>query len=134
MASLDTRPDVVDITHYGGDTLTVRVMAPWSLVLGKEWLAQIKANRTTDVVDAEFAVTIPAADGDPAFLVLSAAECNRLMSGATTRRVVRAGVALMMAQYTGVWDCQISMPGGLDPVTTLAQGALTIEIDVSRVP
>jgi len=64
--------------------------------------------------------------------VLSAAETARLVGSGTTQRVVRAGVALMMAQYAGVWDVQVSGPGGADPVTTLAKGGLTIETDVTR--
>ena len=83
-------------------------------------------------MDAEFVVTPPVADGDPAYLVLSAAETARLVGTGTTTRVVRAGVALMLAQYAGVWDVQVSGVGGVDPVTTLAKGALTIEIDVTR--
>ena len=43
MAVLDTRPQVVDIAHYGGDTLTIRVAAPFSLVDGKEWHSQIRS-------------------------------------------------------------------------------------------
>lgn len=134
MASLDTTPDNVDITHYAGDTLTIKITAPFSMVNGKDWLAQVRSSKSSAQVDSTFIVTKPVVDGDSAFLVLPAAETTRLVANAQTRRVVRDGVALLMAQYKGVWDCQISGTGGTDPVTTLAQGALTIELDVSRAP
>jgi hypothetical protein len=37
-------------------------------------------------------------------------------------------------RYSGVWDVQVSGSGGADPVNTLAQGSLTIDMDVSRTP
>lgn len=133
MASLDTRPDTVDITHYAGDTLTIKVTAPDALVAGRGWTAQIRADRAATTVDASFTITPPTVADGPAYLVLPAAESARLAGTGTRKRVVRSGVAVLVATYSGVWDCQVADPLG-DPVTTLVQGSITIEADVSRLP
>jgi hypothetical protein len=133
MATLDTRPEVVDVHHYGGDTLTLKVTAGAALgAAAMQWDAQVKSTRAVDTVDATFIITLPPADGDPAYLTLPAAVVAALVEGAptVTRRDAR-GVTRTIAQYTGDWDCQISNEGS-DPVRTLAQGQLMIDLDVTR--
>lgn len=139
MATLDTRPDTVDISHYGGDTLTITVTAPESLVGGREWSAQIRTTRDAANVDAQFVITPPAEPNGPAYLVLPASECRRLVGQAaalmTRRTIAPRGPEvnpLALGKYSGVWDCQITGPGGTDPVRTLAQGSITIDLDVTR--
>lgn len=130
---LDTRPQLVDITHYGSDTLTIEVTAPASLVSGKEWLAQIKTKKEDMVPSASFTITPPAVADGPAYLILPSAESARLLGlGTAVRERTSAGTMAVVQKYTGFWDCQVSATGGADPVTTLVQGKITIEIDVSR--
>lgn len=146
MAVLDTRPDVVDLSHYGGDTLTITITAPSYLVSGMEWTAQIRGAREAVGVDAEFDITPPTVTDGPAFLVLTAAECRRLIDAGGVlvqvqqQRTVRLGpttnalaaVPRILQRYSGVWDCQIAPFTGGDPVRTLVQGAITIDLDVTR--
>lgn len=129
--SIDTRPDSVDIIHYAGDTLTIQITAPGSITDGKTWLAQVKASRDSDVVDAEFVITPPQTSGGPALLVLETEETARLIGNAAVVRVRDGATARTVRRYVGEWDCQVSVNGD-DPVTTLVQGTLTIEQDVTR--
>lgn len=132
MATLDTRPGVVDLLTYGGDTFTLTITAPEEITDGMVWAAQIRTTQGSDTVDAEFTITPPAVSGGPAFLTLDSETTSALVVGAPVivRRVGRA--VLSVAQYVGVWDCQVSADGD-DPVRTLVQGTLTVELDVTRV-
>lgn len=125
MAQLDTRPQVVDIAHYAGDTLTLQITAPSGLISGMDWTAQIRGNRESGQVDAAFTIT---PTGTGATLTLSAAESRRLAESGAQTNSARGQVL----RYTGAWDVQVAAPGGGDPVTTLAQGTLTIDLDVTR--
>jgi len=132
--TLDTRPEIKNIIHYAGDTLTIRVTAPASLTdTMTTWLAQIKANRDLDVVAATFDVTTPVISGGPAYLVLPGAVSSALVEGLPVL-TVRApdGTTRAVKQYIGEYDCQISV-GGTDPIRTLVQGSIIFEQDVSRV-
>lgn len=139
MATLDTRPQIVDITCLGGDTLTIIVNAPFALTQGKEWLAQVRLSRDAPTVDATFTITPSTADGTPSYVMLPAADTARLAgTGVVVSREIknlmgRVSRLASIQQYVGVYDVQISAAGGADPVNTLAQGTLTIEMDVSRV-
>jgi hypothetical protein len=114
MPKFDTRPTVVDIDHYAGDTLSIRVTVPADVVAGRQWRAQVRTKRTDPIFAAEFICT-PDADG--ATIMLSSAACKRLAA---------EGV------YKGFWDVQVAEPGDLDPVTTVASGQLNIHPDVTR--
>jgi hypothetical protein len=134
MATIDTRPAVVDIVHYAGDTLTIRLSAPASITDGMAWKAEVRATRDSGTPDAVFTITAPETSGGDAFLELSAADTKALVSGSamTTVRTMTAPSQLSMIQkYVGVWDVQVSA-AGLDPVRTLAHGSLTIELDVTQ--
>ena len=134
MAALNTRPKVQDIDAYGGDTLTIKITAPDSLTAGKTWNAQLKTTRDSDVVDAEFVITPPETPGGPAYLVLTAAMTSALVEGMPIANIRNAvGVTVAAKQYTGEYDCQISM-NGLDPVRTLVQGKIVLDQDVTRTP
>ena len=113
MADFDTRPTQVNIDHYGGDTLTIRVTVDAGVVAGRDWNAQVRATRTSQRIDATFTI-IPDATG--ADVMLSADDCKRLSD---------------RGKYAGFWDVQLSAAGA-DPVTTLAQGELAIYPDVTR--
>jgi hypothetical protein len=124
MASIDTRPKVVDIAHYAGDTLTIRVNVSDVVVAGREWSAQVRALRD-GTLDAEFLIQT---DELGAWLTLPEAETRRLANGGELVRATRGRVL----RYTGDWDVQVAPVGGGDPVTTFAQGKLTIDLDVTR--
>ena len=116
MGAIDTRPQIVDIDHYAGDTLTLHVKVPDSVIAGRVWSAQIRSRRDSTKVDATF-VIIPVA-GVGADVVLSTAESRRLTS---------------RGMYNGFWDVQLSLANGADPVTTLAHGEIRLHPDVTRV-
>ena len=136
MSTLDTRPMVVDVHHYAGDTLRLHISVEDDLSDGMVWRAQIKRNRTA-LPDAEFTIT-PYTGG--AELLLTAAESERLAaigvlaaSGGHPLRGSESIVAMASdadLTYSGQWDVEISNAGS-DPITTLAQGAFTIDTDVT---
>src|SRR5512144_3119905 len=135
MAVLDTRPQSVDLYHYAGDTLTVQIRAPSSLVAGKTWTAQVRSTRQATVVDATFAITVPTVTDGPAYLVMTSVDTARLPAElGTPIRVIKGtgaeATAVMIQTYQGVWDCQVRATSGTDPVTTLVSGAIKIEADV----
>lgn len=116
MSSIDTRPTVYDIDHYAGDTLVIHVKVAAAVIAGREFTAQARARRTGHKIDATF-VIIPTAIG--ADVQLNAADSQRLAA---------------RGKWEGYWDVQLAMPGGLDPVTTLAHGELRLHNDVTRRP
>jgi hypothetical protein len=118
VAEISTLRGTVNITHLSGDTLTISVKTPSGSMTGLEWAAQVRATTGDPDVAADFVITLPAAPGDPAFLVLSSDDTSRLAPDG--------------GQFSGVWDCQVSAPGGGDPVTTLCGGKLTLKPDVTR--
>lgn len=130
---LDARPDNVPVKGYAGDTLTIVITAPDALVAGRQWAAEVRADRTSETApDATFTITPPSVVDGPAYLVLTSAQTAALLALGTARRTARAGGVYAMAQsYNGEWDCQLSA-AGTDPVTTLVQGSLTIDVDVTR--
>ena len=133
VASLDSRPQVVDLFIYGGDTytLTVEDVPAQVTAASPDWSAQIRPAGDAAAVDAEFQITPPAVAGGPAYLMLDAETTALLVQGAPviTRRAGRA--VTQVAQYQGVYDCQLSNAGA-DPVRTLFRGTITIEMDVTR--
>jgi hypothetical protein len=116
MAKFDTRPKTVDIDHYAGDTLTVRVNVAEDLVDGREWHAQVRDKRRGGKVVADFTCT---PDVDGAFITLPSADCQVLAAG---------------GPFRGFWDVQVSYPDGPDPVLTFATGYLNIHPDVTQLP
>jgi hypothetical protein len=114
MPNFDTRPTVVNIDHYAGDTLPISITIPDAVVAGRTWRAQVRKERLDPVALANF-VIIPRANG--ADVILETADCARLAAD---------GV------FKGYWDVQLSAPDGSDPVTTLAHGYLRIHLDVTR--
>ena len=129
MSSLDVRPQVVDVAGYAGDTLTIRILAPD--FYGLDWSAQVRAAPDTTTVAATFEITAPAAADQPAILVLDAATTRALADTGEVIRVRRGAATVSVLRFTGVWDCQVS-DAGSDPVRTLVQGGLTIDLDVTR--
>jgi hypothetical protein len=112
---LDTRPQIVDIDHYGGDTLPVHIKISDALIGGRVFTAQVRKTKNSQKIDGTFTVIIVAGVGADIFL--PSATCLEL-----TRR----------GDYEGYWDVQLAPVGGGDPVTTLAHGELRIHSDVTR--
>ena len=136
--TLDTRPQTVDILHYAGDTLSITITAPSGVVASMVWKGQIRSSRDAVGVDAEFVIT-PNSSG--ATVVLPSSVCAELASTGVTLR----GSALQRAdpqpwspritglqRYSGVYDVQVGGTAGAEPVRTLVQGVITIDMDVSR--
>ena len=134
MAVIDGTPEVVDIIWLAGDTLTIAVHAPGSLTDGKTWNAHVKSATDAVVIDAEFDITPPTVSGGAAYLVLPAAITASLAGAGVPARIKnKSGFGTTaVQQYSGVWDCQLSVNGS-DPVKTVAAGTLTIRQDVTRV-
>lgn len=114
MTAVDTRPQVLDIDHYAGNTLVIKVTVPDSVVAGRVWNAQVRSTSTSRRVEAVFDI-LPRSDG--ADVVLKADDTMRLAA---------------KGEASFVWDVQLSMPDGGDPVTTLVRGDLRITPDVTR--
>ena len=115
MPKFDTRPTPVDIDHYAGDTLVIRINVLAAVVDGRTWKAQARASRTDTVIAGEFDV-LPDADG--CTIQLPSAICQSLAATAV---------------WKGYWDVQVYEPvGGPDPVTTFAGGHLNLHPDVTR--
>ena len=115
MPDIDTRPTVIDIDHYGGDTLSLHVTIDPLVEAGRTWTAQVRSRPASPKLDASFDIY---PDSTVAFVVLSGESCLKL---------ARRG------KYRGYWDMQLADVDGDDPVTTLAYGKLTIYPDVTRV-
>lgn len=127
--TLSTVPMVVDVHHYSGDTLYLRVEVDAVAVGGRDWDAQVRRDRTAGDVDAIFEI-VPGETDDVIFLMLPGDVVTGLVDAWGSPVRVKGK---QMIRYTGVWDVQVS-DGGRDPITTLAQGALLIDIDVTRRP
>lgn len=138
MTDLDTRPMSVNISAYGGDTLTILVMIPeTALPVPSEFRAQLRVSKESDAVAAEFVVIVGAVVGGkvPVSLVLASATTSMLVGGAAKVRVPldeRARTYALVQRWSGVWDMQSSSAGGGDPVTTHVQGTLDLDLDVTR--
>ena len=115
MAELSTMPQVVNIDHYGGDTLPVHVKISDALIAGRVFSAQVRKTKNAAKIDGTFTVVpVPGVGAD---IFLPSATCLEL-----TKR----------GDYEGFWDVQLAPAGGGDPVTTLAYGELKINSDVTR--
>ena len=128
MATLDTRPDTVDILHYAGDTLTLAIRAPSAYIAGRVWSASVRSTRSAATVDATFDIIEPTVVDGPAYVTLTSAD-TALLGGLGV--MVPGDGGLSVKTYTGVWDVQVKHPSG-DPVSTLVQGIIKIESDVTR--
>lgn len=114
MPDIDTRPQVVNIDHYAGDTLSLKIKVAAEIVAGRTWTAQVRARHDSQRFDAQFRVVT---EDWGATVILEHEDCQRLAK---------------RGKYTGFWDVQLSDTDGKDPVTTLAYGELRIHPDVTR--
>lgn len=115
--SIDTRPQIVDIDAYGGDTLTLHIKVPESVIGTRVFTGSVRSRRESNKIEASFVVTRIADFG--ADIQLLSADTKRLSA---------------RGHYIGYWDVQLAAPDGSDPVTTLATGELRLDPDVTRKP
>ena len=115
MPDYSTVPQEVNLELYAGDTQPIHITISDALIGGRVFSAQVRSDKNSSRVDAEFAVYLIAGVG--ADLVLSSEDGLAL-----TRR----------GDYDGFWDVQLAPVGGGDPVTTLAHGTLRLVSDVTR--
>lgn len=139
MTRIDTRPAIVDIDHYAGNTLTLQIKAPAAYSPGLlEWKAQVRATSVATAVDAEFDVTT-GVSGDPEVVLLYLS----LSSAVTTSLNATKGVVITVREkgstientirrYSGFYDIQVAGVGGTDPVITVSKGELIIDSDITR--
>lgn len=125
--TLSTVPMVVDVHHYGGDTLSLLVEIPAAVVAGRDWDAQVKSSREALTTDAVFDI-IPGGTADEWIMQINGATITELID---TKGVLVRVDGKQITRYVGVYDAQISV-GGLDPIQTVVQGTLTIDLDVTR--
>lgn len=114
MSDIDTRPQEINIDHYGGDTLALNVTVPSNFVDGRNWAGQVRRQPASPRLDASFVITTTVTG---ATVELPATACKQLC---------------MRGKYSGYWDLQLADPDG-ERVTTLAYGRLTIWPDVTSV-
>lgn len=126
-------PATEDIKAYGGDSVSIEIKAPALITDDMEWHAEVRSAKDSPVVDATFIITPPVVSGGPAYILLSSVDTARLSGTApvVTRRTPE-GVTRSIQLYEGVYDCQVRPVVGVDPVTTLVKGTITIELDVTR--
>ena len=125
--TLSTVPMVVDVHHYGGDTLNILVVVPAAVIAGRDWDAEVRANREAETVDATFDVIV-GNTADEWYLQLPGSVVSELLA---TKAVVVRVDGKPTTRYVGVYDAQVSANGS-DPIQTLVQGTLTIDLDVTR--
>lgn len=121
MATLDTRPQVVDITHYAGDTLPLRINTSDDFSTAV-WSGEVRLDHADATPDATFSFT---PDTGGALAILSDTDTAAL--NALGLDVTENGQTFK--RYTGIYDIQVD--DGM--VRTLVRGKLTIDEDVTRV-
>jgi hypothetical protein len=142
MATIDTRPQSIDIFAYAGDTLVLNIVTDVDYSL-HTWTGYIKSDFTEQPFDAEFAFDHPDNNLPTGFLTkatisatdtsgLTALVLNRVNKPTFTKAgTTSASLREINApiQYTGVWDIQVKLD---DVVTTLVRGTIQIDGDVTR--
>lgn len=132
MATLDLRPQTVDVYGYAGDTLEIGIVVQTEYINGRTFSAQVRPAVGSVDVSATFEVTPPADVNGPAYIRLPSSVTRELAQGTGTLvRTRTEGVTSTVMRFSGVWDCQLSLNGS-DPVKTVAKGALYIDMDVTE--
>jgi hypothetical protein len=146
MATIDTRPQSIDILAYAGDTLTLNINTDIDYSL-HNWTGYVKSDFTEQPFDAEFTFEHPpeTQQGFVTKATISATDTAGLI-GLVTRKIeksapvfTKAGTTAVVAprevtapiQYTGIWDIQVELD---DVVTTLVRGTIQIDADITRLP
>lgn len=124
---IDTRPQIVDLKTYGGDTLSLRIEVTGADYSTAAWSGQVRADHDS-AVDAEFIVT-PDATG--ANIVLTDEATQALLElGNPPAPAYGAALSSNVLKYQGVWDLQVDTGG---PTKTLVQGTIEVYADVTKV-
>jgi hypothetical protein len=125
VASIDLKPQVLDLSLYAGDGVEFRLIctdgAGDPLNVSGDVTAQIRANRdTTSEVIAEFGANLVEADQGIVVLSLTGEQAQDLVEDPSTNK----------GKFQGVWDVQWT-PSGQEP-RTLVQGKVECVADVTR--
>lgn len=137
-STIDTRPQVVNINHLSGNTLTIKVRTPVLYAVGLEWSAQVRSLSTSTTADADFTITTgTSTDPEVAihYVSLSSSQTTHLCEDLGTLITVREKGSTKentIKRYIGRYDIQVAGIGGVDPVITLGTGELLIDLDVTR--
>ena len=137
MSILDTRPQGVAVHGYAGDTLTLTIVTDVDYST-YTWAGEVRTDHGDTEADATFTfgtqVAVSTKFHTPA--ILTAADTRALadlIPGDDLPPVyTKSGtsdIAVSTQQYNGLWDIQVTAPGG--EVTTLVQGTITIDADVT---
>lgn len=121
--TIDTRPQIVNIICYAGDTLVLRVYTTDDFSTAT-WTGQVRLNHADSTPDASFTF-IPDTGG--AVVTLSdesTASLNLLGSDITEN-------GQTFKRYSGLYDVQIELSGN---VRTLFRGSISIDSDITKVP
>jgi len=138
MATIDTRPQGIAIHGYAGDTLTLTIVTDTDYS-AYTWTGQVKTDHDDAIADALFTfgaqTAVHTKFHTPA--TLDASATRQLADLAPTDDLppvhVKPGgdvaTAVSTQVYSGLWDIQVESSGG--DVTTLVQGTITIDADVT---
>jgi hypothetical protein len=142
--TIDTRPQGVALKAYAGDTLVFNVITDVDYS-SHVWTGEIRSEHYDATPDATFtfgdSILVPAEGAVPDkwhTAVTLAATATRALAELSPDddlqpQYIKIGTALADAvslqQYSGIWDIQVES-GGV--VTTLVQGTITVDADVTR--
>lgn len=137
MSILDTRPQGVAIHGYAGDTLTLTIVTDVDYST-YTWSGEVRTDHADGVADATFSfgVQTPVSTKFHTPATLTAADTRGLADlipeddlPPVYTKSGTSDVSVSTQQYNGLWDIQVTAPGG--EVTTLVQGTITIDADVT---
>lgn len=137
MSIIDTRPQGIALMGYAGDTLPLTIVTDFDYST-YTWSGEVRKDHADAVVDAEFVIgaTVPVSTKFHTPVYLSAASTRALADLSPTDDLpptyTKSGtsdIAVSVQQYSGVWDIQVELAG---VVTTLVQGTITIDADITR--
>lgn len=125
VASIDLKPQVLDLSLYAGDGVEFRLICTDGtgdpLNVSGDVTAQIRVNRdTASEPIAEFDTNLVEADQGIVVLSLTGADTQDLIDDPSTNK----------GKFQGVWDVQWSPSGGQP--RTLVQGKVECLADVTR--
>ena len=138
MSTIDTRPQGIAIQGYAGDTLTLTIVTDTDYS-AYTWTGQVKTDHDDILADAvfTFGAQTPVNTKFHTPAILDAAATRALADLVPTDDLppvhVKPGgdvtTTVSTQVYTGLWDIQVESAGG--DVTTLVQGTITIDADVT---
>lgn len=121
---IDTRPQIVDIWHYAGDTLPIGVNTTDNFSTAT-WTGEVRLDHADATADATFSFVVDPG-GSGAVAILSDVDTRALND--LGNPVTEDGKTF--TRYEGIYDIQIEAVDGT--VRTLFRGSIKIDSDVTR--